>query len=542
MLFSRVYNWIKYKTLPPSVLFMNRLFVERDSKHRRVTSNLGLTFRNSKWSSYARVNINIQSQSSYFKFLYSTTSFILLLIVLAKFTSYYDITILFTPVYTLVWFLFDGDLYLKAVFASSLLCTLQLTASSLYAKLFQAVTIPSQDTTLESQYTLPKRLHKPLLYLWSSQASDGASVFNTTVTSESSNSSLLLLKHLYSAVHLLKIQSQSYYSLSSTLNNLEQPTSNLTTLESYNLRDRHLTLGLEYMLMNSYSKGSTNSHTELTAWSLPSIHNELTGFNLELNFREGPFYLTDISTSKLNSLSLNFGELTPLKSSVENQLKLIRWNRWLYKFNLLHRKSLRSASNLTFAKRLISSGFHKSSNTSSNLWSSSIFENSSNTMLNVAAVTNSVYASQNKQSWLPYSNSQSNASLGFYEESYHWFIKRFYLFNSLPTNQISLFPVLKSDGLDARLSNLRALEYEQSLLDVNTSLALNALTPKSSTLNTSSVLSSSTTDLHLDYSNLTLFSQRNTEILLNLSANSSNKASSFYPLSFSSSNTYPKNL
>ena len=57
MLFSRVYNWIKYKTLPPSVLFLNRLFVERDSKHRCVLSNLGLTFRNSKWSMYARTNV-----------------------------------------------------------------------------------------------------------------------------------------------------------------------------------------------------------------------------------------------------------------------------------------------------------------------------------------------------------------------------------------------------------------------------------------------------------------------------------------------------
>ena len=149
-------------------------------------------------------------------------------------------------------------------------------------------------------------------------------MFDTAVSSESSNSPLLLLKHLYSAVHLLKIQSQSYYSLSSVLNKLEQPTNTLTTIDSFNLRDRHLTLGLEYMLMDKNSKSSTKAHTELTAWSLPSIHNELAGFNLELNFREGPFYLTNISTSKLNSLSLNFGELAPLKSSVENQLKLIR--------------------------------------------------------------------------------------------------------------------------------------------------------------------------------------------------------------------------
>ena len=56
-MFQRLFNWIKFKTLPPSVLFKNRLYVERDSKTRRITHNLGLTFRNSKWADYSRYDV-----------------------------------------------------------------------------------------------------------------------------------------------------------------------------------------------------------------------------------------------------------------------------------------------------------------------------------------------------------------------------------------------------------------------------------------------------------------------------------------------------
>ena len=91
MLFSKIFNWVKYKTLPPSILFSNRLFVERDSKHRRVTSNLGLTFRNSKWSTYARSNINIGHQSSYFNLLAKVAGFVIFAIALTSFSSYYNV-------------------------------------------------------------------------------------------------------------------------------------------------------------------------------------------------------------------------------------------------------------------------------------------------------------------------------------------------------------------------------------------------------------------------------------------------------------------
>jgi hypothetical protein len=158
-------------TLPPSVLFLNRLYVERDSKHRRVTSNLGLTFRNSKWSSYARVNINIGSQNSYVTFLSKFITFLILVEGILKFTVYYNISSLQSPFYTSLWFLLDADLYFKTFLISSLLCNFQLLFNFILPKWLSYTTDQPNYKSEMSQLHLPKRLHKPLLYLWSTRGS-----------------------------------------------------------------------------------------------------------------------------------------------------------------------------------------------------------------------------------------------------------------------------------------------------------------------------------------------------------------------------------
>nr|APW82371.1 CcmFII [Urostyla grandis] len=58
MLFKHFYTWIKFKTLPPSFLFKNRLFVERDSKRTRVFNNVGLTFRNERWTNWEALHFD----------------------------------------------------------------------------------------------------------------------------------------------------------------------------------------------------------------------------------------------------------------------------------------------------------------------------------------------------------------------------------------------------------------------------------------------------------------------------------------------------
>ena len=47
-MFDKVYNWLKIKTLPPSVEAKNRIVLERNAKDKRVFSDVGKTIRSSK--------------------------------------------------------------------------------------------------------------------------------------------------------------------------------------------------------------------------------------------------------------------------------------------------------------------------------------------------------------------------------------------------------------------------------------------------------------------------------------------------------------
>jgi hypothetical protein len=63
MLFQALYNWIKYKSLPPSFLFKNRLFIERNSQRPRITARLGSTFKASKWSLFSQINVTKKTKN-----------------------------------------------------------------------------------------------------------------------------------------------------------------------------------------------------------------------------------------------------------------------------------------------------------------------------------------------------------------------------------------------------------------------------------------------------------------------------------------------
>ncbi len=114
MLFQRLYNWIKYKTLPSSFLFKNRLFIERDSKHRRILSNFGLSFRNSKWSNYESYNIKMQFKTLYFKYVLIIFFIFFFSIFIFYFKKYYIFFYFFNNLSFFFWISIDSfDYYLS---------------------------------------------------------------------------------------------------------------------------------------------------------------------------------------------------------------------------------------------------------------------------------------------------------------------------------------------------------------------------------------------------------------------------------------------
>lgn len=522
MLFTRLYNWIKYKTLPPSVLFLNRLFVERDSKHRRVTSNLGLTFRNSKWSTYARTNINLESRTSYMNLLLKLVLVIISFVALINFTSLFDTTPLESLSFTLMWFLFDADLYLKLAFSSTIACSAQLILNSVYNSIFRGFnadaqvshTIPSTQPNLY----IPKRLHKPLFYTWlvgSPITSDSSSLFqNTSVSGEAQEAYSMVLHNLYKSVHLLK-----YVSNADLMQNVNmQPDS--SSLLPLTVSTSYVALRTDYSLFNLNSSGVT-VNDELSRYSLNSIHREL-GLNPNtLQTTSGLFYYPEMSYSTLNALAMGYPETSGVRTSVTNQLKVIQWNRWLYKYNILHRSLLSASSSLTFTKRLLNSGFYTSSLSTNNIWASSALQASKLSSANFSELSRSVYgdpygiAGSNNTFLSPsthFFNTSNATSFKFYETSYHWFVKRFYSLNNLGSNS-----VISS----SRLNTNYLADLSQSLESYNN--ASLGLTPSTSTANTLT-----STNLTLSYFDNITFSKTSLEMLHSLSINKSTKTLSFY--------------
>ena len=535
MLFTRLYNWIKYKTLPPSVLFLNRLFVERDSKHRRVTSNLGLTFRNSKWSTYARTNINVSSRTSYVYTLLKAALAFSSLVALLYFSTYFRISPLNSAVYTTLWFLFDADVYLKLIFSSSLLCSFQLFASTLLNAAFNilfGVTAAANESknTASSPIRIPKRLHKPIFYaslVNGTYSDDCSNLFNLGTAPNRSEAHLDLFTNLYKSVHSISLVSSSSDDLRYALHSLSAANSNMETqldlTSSYTPNFNLLTI--DYNLFNRTSYSSLSSSQETTQWVLGAIHTELTQNNAELQTVSGLFYLPNFSYSKLNELSLLFPETSNFRNSVTDQLKVIQWNRWIYKYNILHRSLLKTASSITFTKRLLSSGFYNSSLLTNNIWAASAVNSEQLNPRSFGDITRSIYGDSYKlsRSTSPllrptsgFYNSNALNSLKFYEVSYHWFIQRFYQLNTLNANHVQLSKSLNGDsGLNMR-AGIQA--YQASQLNLNASTGLAA----------ASSSSTPQADIYLSYVDANQFSKSKLDAMQNLAANNSSGTTVFF--------------
>jgi len=556
MLFSRVYNWIKYKTLPPSVLFLNRLFVERDSKHRRVTSNLGLTFRNSKWSTYARVNINLNSKTSYLQLLLRLIGGLLLVIAAYKFSTYYNTTPVYAYGYPLLWFLFDADLYLKVLFSSSLFCTAQLIVSSLYSRALQtfsadSATQFSAEDAVNPAITLPKRLHKPIVYSWlTTNPHEGqiTKLFETHMSDSRTSGLIPLTQLLYKSTNLLVKSAESRIVADSVLTKLSAPTQvgigKLTAIRSLGTSSAEsiTPLALDYLLLNSPNSSTNTYFDECCYWTLSSFNTELQRNSSSVKSLNGLFYSTELSHLKLSQLATTVPELSGLRHSVEDQLSTIRWQRWLYKYNILHRSALKNTLYLTSTKKLLSTGFYGSTMSTGNIWASSTLGNDGGSPAAIQNLTRAIYGdfsgvdmSRNTHltSSSNFYSSASLSSLSFYELSYHWFIQRFYQFNTLSANGVSVTPALRTSTYSDLTSNFQNYERLNTEFDLASTrsfrlptstldLVLNVRNPRSG------VNAMSQSDVYLQYADVSLFTKQRTEVMQNLTSNFAGKDLAFY--------------
>jgi hypothetical protein len=480
LLFQRLYNWIKYKTLPPSFLFKNRLFIERDSKHRRILSNFGLSFRNSKWTNYETYNIKTQFKKNYFKYIYWIFIFVTFIGFIFSFKNYYILSYFFNNISFFFWISLDTFDYYFSFLIWVLTTALSLISNLIYSYFFINI-FTSKPHPLETfaNYSSKNNFSSKNLYtskhdlnwfLYSWLTSDKCKtkavfledIFNTNLNSNWWKKNYDFFIKLYKIVFFLNLSSEknSRFYLTLKLNQINNTFfkgsindflyffNNTNTLTNYS------SLLLSYFLNNYkiYFDEKNNKSSSLvflkknTEWNLHNLNTEINKYAFLLKTKSGLFDLNDLNYQKLSNFIFNFPELWSLNFFLKNQSNVAKWNRWLYRYSILHRKILKNSHKITLSKKLINSGVYDTKVFNKNIWAS---EHLSKINLNnqFTSFFTLYYDNLFHQNYNNLIHSKINTSnngtklnslklLNFFEDSYFWYLKRFYNFNSLCTNLI----------------------------------------------------------------------------------------------------------
>jgi len=400
MKFTQLFNWLRFKLVTPFQAMRNRFFLERDSKHRRIMTNFGLTFRNSKWATYAQLNLSSKTPSPFkmsnvaLQLLFVATVFILFTYLL-----YY---------FNLIQYVFGGELFwsfVELIRTSTVygLATFFVSISALFNSTFN--------------YILTK------VFSVNVQSSSASSSQEQLLASVPSNfSHTLQLKNIKSGTASKQIEAlfQDQNSVNDSLpvnalyrvSDFTQTTAPSTNQRNYQFTEKTLFKPTQ-LLQNK--------------WSLFSVQSEQVK-----SLTDNTGLLHNLTDNTFNAINVNITstpELQTVANLHTNYLNNIKIDRWLYRYSLLHRRSLHRAHDLTLTKRLTSLGFFSGNLTSRNLWASnfvSLTPDLQTTLTNLYKQTyGDLWSADNNGLQNPLTNVQ------FFESSYFWLLKRFYNLNTL---------------------------------------------------------------------------------------------------------------
>ena len=401
--------------------FRNRLLIERDSKQRRVMSNFGLTFRNSKWASYTQNNLNSRLGSTW-----RANTPVTVVLLFSTFTIILMQTLTNTGV---TEYTFIGSLLDSIVEAS-------LTSVEHFAIVF----FITSSTLINTLYT------KTFTMLFNTESKpNNSNTINPTL--DYVRSSKEVSKLLFTA----KLKSLNTASTSQTMSNIFAPQEVTLEILNTSLTAHQLYKAVGYCTDTNLQPNTvtklcnkplllTKSSLLANRWSLSTLNNEAVSRNVSTC--TGLYSMNNYSFRQLTKLSTSQPELRNLSTLYSNYINIARTDRWLYRYSMLHRKSLRKAHDLTLAKRLTSLGFFSESLASNNLWASIFIENTSNLQSTLSNLYTSLYGNIWQGNTLGYHNESSTnsnplTSLEFFETSYFWVLKRFYVTNNLNTHTTS---------------------------------------------------------------------------------------------------------
>lgn len=505
-MFQRLYGLIKYKTLPSSFLFKNRLFIERDSKNKRILSNFGLSFRNSKWGNYELNNIQLSFKLFFLKFI-SIFIFIIVLVFVLYWKNYYLLFYFYNNISFFFWINLDSfDYYLifiNWIFFSFFFSLTHLIYSYFFFNYFSTKFASKNNTINYLQSTnsinFTKNDLKYTLYSWlvNNQLSEFQNIKNKISSQlfEINNLSIctntLFFNKLFNSVFFLNLMSSKFdfIALKTSINAFTVFNSYSRILPQLNLikTPQHLTLFFYFFInkktiFNEKNDLVTNRYSNLNnKYNLTSLNTEITNNKELIKFKNSIFFLHDLTSNYLTKTSLFFNENRFMDVSTLSTFTAAKWDRWLYRYSLLHRKSIKTAHKFTLTKRLLNSGIFDLKLNTNNIWASE-YLNKYNNLNNLfdnyfpSYFINKIKNTQFNSTSVNFFENSNLIFLNSLENTYFWNLKRIYFFNNLNTNKIKssyFFNIKKNKTFDNNFKVNKSVDFFLKNFILNFSLWTN---------------------------------------------------------------------
>lgn len=445
-MFKTLYTHLRYKITPPSFNAKNRLFIERDSVKRKIMNNLGLTFRNGKWTDYARHNTNLNFRA-YWKGFFWT-----ILVVLILFFWTYHV-----PPLTLVkmlpswigysiWVISDYFDYVSLFIVWLSFAVWDLIRRAIFRLIFNNINVkdpirPQDDgyqkyleyqaevEDMKDSLRVTKKTSSSLWQGWESfcnQWVERAQLQTPYLSETRLDFTLHRLFYLNYILDLFKPSPRI------TLSN-----SPLAYSQSTLINEKIFKLA-----SNRTSPQIADSSTLSDKWTAPFLH------PLNLDFeRSSKMVRNELSWESHLKSSNMFLNIPSIGSLWSDSISLRLADRWLKKYSMLHRHSISHMSLISQVKRNLRQNTFNVSSRDWNLWSSETWSsatsehllkqlNARNGSFNYWDFSNNSLSYQNFGSTISYLyNYPLTNSLSYLETSAFFSLHRLFYFTTLESNR-----------------------------------------------------------------------------------------------------------
>lgn len=468
MLFKNLYNWIKYKSLPTSYLFKNRLFIERDSKYRRIINNFGLVFRSSLWGNFELVNIKKIFKKNYMRFIMRACIFLIILFFFI-YRKYFNELPVTSTFYFCVWYSIDILNYWSTFIIWLFLFTYYTISCWFLSYFLDSYFFYFYNTRDEIEDDFFEKYHEErkldastvmisdldmryVVYNW--LCSDDEKIkskllkvfFSSKTNKQIWKKFYLYFIKLYRTVYFFNVINYNCALKVNIAHIYFEQKNTLIANTKFFYFNKIFYWNRNKYLSNYYStkkiKCTLKLFRTLHSWNLVNLNKN------SIFLSNNNIYFKNLNFNILNKKLYNFTTLFDANLIIKTNLDVLKWNRWLYKYSILHRRLLKNSNKLSNTKRVMQTGLFDKSAIKRNAWLSgkakkltkniggNVFLARNFFFLNSAS--NFKYNLFNDYNKL-FHNSNKFLMLSFYENSFFWYNKRFYLNSSLLSNFVNDF-------------------------------------------------------------------------------------------------------